>query len=250
MKTKIETKGIYARAAAILGIAVAVCFPPTSVYAQAGPEIQLIYYENSTRLNVYGVNFGSATGAVEIGGTPFPVLSWSPTYIQVGISQCSGGAGGPACLGASASYLFKLTTSTGQVARSTFATIDGKLASSMSDGYVTVTNVKINGGGSTAHVAAGASFTISGSYSIVDNSCPTCVDSVVVGLQTGATPSCLFEGEEGGAPGRTAEGKTTLTAPSANGIYNIVAHIGQNYCNTWDYGVPGDAYAIGAIAVY
>jgi len=250
MKTNIETKGLCIRAAAVLGIAVAACFPMTSAYAQSAPQIQLIYYENSTRLNVYGVNFGSTAGTFAIGGTAFPILSWSPTYVQVSLSQCSGGSGGPYCLGPSASYSVKMTTSTNQAATFTLATVDTKLAAAMTDSYVTVINVKINGGISTAHVAPGATFTITADYNIVDNNCPTCIDAVVVGLQTSATPSCFYHGIEGPTPGRTAAGSATLTAPTVNGIYNIVAKLGQNGCNTWDYGTPADGYAIGAIAVF
>ena len=251
MKTNIEIKGLLTRASAILGIAVAACFPVTSAYAQSAPQIQAIYYENSTRLNVYGVNFGSTAGTVAIGGSTFSSLSWSPTYIQVAIAQCSGGSGGPACLDPAGSYLVKMTTSTNQVATATLATVDTKVSTAMTDSYVTVTHVDINGNGSSsAHIAPGATFTISAFYNIVDNNCPTCIDAVVVGLQTSATPSCFYEGIEGGAPGHTGAGSTTLTAPTVNGIYNIVAKLGQNFCNTWDYGTPADAYAIGAIAVF
>jgi hypothetical protein len=249
MKTNIEINGLLTRAATILGIAVAACFPVTSAYAESAPFIGSIQYENSTRLNVNGLNFGSTAGTVTIGGASFPWLSWSPTYIQVGIALCSGGTGAP-CVDPASSYPMKITTATGQVAWATFATIDSKLASSMTDGFVTVTHVSINGGVSSAHVAPGATFTISAYYNIVDNNCPTCIDAVVVGLQTSATPSCFYEGIEGGAPGHTGAGSTTLTAPTVNGIYNIVAKLGQNFCNTWDYGTPADAYAIGAIAVF
>lgn len=248
MKTNIETKGLYARTAALLGIAAAAFLPVTSAYAQAAPEIQLIYYLNSTRLDIYGVNFGSTAGTLAIGGTAFPVIAWSPTQVQVSI--CPDGSGGSYCLGPSASYSVTMTTSTGHVAKTMLATVDTKLAAAMTDGSVTVTNVKINGGTGTAHVAPGATFKITADYNIFDNGCPTCIDAVVVGLQTSATPSCFYHGIEGPAPGLTAAGSATLTAPTGNGIYNIVAKFGQNGCNTWDYSTPADGYAIGAIAVY
>lgn len=254
MKTKIEIKGLFARTVAMLGIAVAAAFPVTSAYAQpteapGAPEIDGISYLNSTRLFIYGVKFGSTAGTVTIAGAPFSTL-WSPTVVQVFITYCSGGAGAPSCLNTGTSYQVILKTSTGQIARAWLATIDGKLASEMSDTLVTITNVKINGGGSTAHVAPGATFTISGSFNIVDNFCATCIDAVVVGLETGATPSCLFHDIEGGAPGVTGQGRTTLTAPTAPGIYKILGSFGQNGCNEWDYNVPAANKAIGAIAVY
>jgi len=251
MKTNIETKGIYARAAAILGIAVAVCFPVTSAYAQGAPEIAAIYYGNPNQalLQVSGVNFGATAGTLEIGGSPFPVANWTPTLVEVTAPECLGG-NESACLGQGTSFQVKLTTLAGQVATATWATVDTKLASTMSSCCLAITNVRINSGGSTAHVSPGATFTISGSYYVVDNTCPTCIDAVVVGLDTGATPSCLFHGIEGAAPGRTAAGQTTLTAPTAKGIYRILGARGQNGCNTWDYGVPANQFAIGAIAVY
>jgi hypothetical protein len=251
MKTNIETKGLYTRAAAILGIAVAVCFTVRSADAQTGPEILAIYYgnPNPSLLQVSGVNFGATAGTLEIGGTSFPVANWTPTLVEVTAPECLDG-NESACLGQGTSFRVKLTTSAGQVARATWATVDTKLASTMSTCCVVITNVKINGGGSTAHVSPGAAFTISGSYYVVDNTCPTCIDAVVVGLDTGATPSCLFHGMEGAAPGRTAAGQTTLNAPTAKGIYRILGARGQNGCNTWDYGVPSNQSAIGAIAVY
>jgi hypothetical protein len=254
MKTKIETKGLFARAVAMLGIAVA-AFSVASAYAQptaeapGAPEINGISYLNSTRLFIYGVNFGSASGTVTIAGAPFSTL-WSPTVVQVFITYCSGGAGAPSCLNTGTSYQVMLKTSAGQIARAWLATIDGKLASEMSDNSVTITDVKINGGSSTAHVAPGATFTISGSFNIVDNFCATCIDVVVVGLENGATPSCLYEGIDGGTPGVTGAGRTTLTAPTAPGIYKILGSFGQNGCNEWDYNVPAANKAIGAIAVY
>jgi hypothetical protein len=253
MKTNIEIKGLYARAAAILGIAAAVCFPVTSAYAQA-PEIDAIYYGNPNQayLQVSGLNFGSTTGAIQIHGVAFPVAAWTPTLVSVVAPECLGGNDGSEspCLGQGTSHLVKLTTSTGQITTLTWATVDTKLASTVSSCCLMITNVKINGGTSTAHVAPEATFTISGNYYIVDNSCPTCIDAVVVGLDTGATPSCLFHGIEGPAPGRTAAGETTLTAPTAKGIYKILGSVGQNGCNSWDYGVPPNAAAIGAIAVF
>jgi len=251
MKTDIETKRLYSRVAVILGIAAAVSFPVKTAYAQTAPEIEAIYYGNPNQayLQIGGTNFGTSTGTVEIGGATFPVASWTPSLVQVVASECLNG-NESGCLGGGTSFRVKLTTATGQMTKATWATVDTKLASTMSSCCLAITNVKINGGGSTAHVSPGATFIISGSYYVVDNTCPTCDDAVVVGLDTGATPSCLFHGVEGPAPGRTASGQTTLTAPTAKGIYRILGSRGQNGCNTWDYGVPAIQYAIGAIAVF
>jgi len=247
MRFDVESKNVFFRAVN-LRIAAGACFLAASACAQTVPSIQAISYENSTTLSIGGYNFGSTTGTIAISGETFPVLSWADGQVQAAVKPCSGG-NYTQCTQPGVSYVVTVTTSTGLAATATWATVDTKLQSTVTDTYMTITHVRINGEDGSAHVAPGAAFTISAFYSIVDNSCPDCIDSVVVGLQTGATPSCLFEGVEGPA-GHTGAGSTSLTAPSADGIYNIVAHIGQNYCHTWDYGVPGNAFVIGAIAVY
>ena len=244
----VENKSLFFRRAATLPIVAAAFLLVASASAQTAPSISAISYLNATTLSIGGSNLGSTTGTISLGGTLLPVLNWSNGGVQAAIQLCSGGEY-VQCSQPGVSYVMTVTTSTGQTATSTWATPDTKLQSSVTDTYMTITHVKINGEDGSAHVAPGATFTVGAFYSIVDISCPDCIDSVVVGLQTGATPSCLYEGVEGPA-GHTGAGSTTLTAPTADGIYNIVAHIGQNYCHTWDYGVPGNAFVVGAIAVY
>jgi hypothetical protein len=249
MRINVESTKLFSLRAAMLGLMVAACFPLMSAYAQTAPSISAISYVNATTLSIGGSNFGSTPGTISVGGGLLPVLNWSDGGVHAAVTLCAGGDYSQ-CTSPGISYVVTVTTSTGQSATATWATLDTKLPSTVTDTYMTITHVQINGGGSTAHVAPGATFTISGSFNILDNSCPDCSDSVVVGLQTGATPSCLFHGVEGPAPGFTGAGSTKLTAPTSNGVYNIVAHVGQNGCHTWDYGVPGNAFVIGAIAVY
>jgi hypothetical protein len=249
MRINVESKNLFFRCAANLRIVAGVCLLVAGASAQTVPSIQAMSYENSSTLSIGGYNFGSTTGTIALSGAVFPVLSWADGQVQAAVKPCSGGDY-TQCTQPGVSYTVTVTTSTGQAATATWATVDTKVASTVTDTYMTITHVSINQEGSSAHVAPGAAFTIGAMYNILDNSCPTCKDAVVVGLQTGATPSCLFHGVEGPAPGRTGAGSTTLTAPTQSGIYNIVAHIGQNGCNTWDYGVPGNAFVVGAIAVY
>jgi hypothetical protein len=171
MKTNIEIKGLYAHAAAILGIAAGAFFPVTSAYAHAAPEIQAVNYEDSTTVNVDGVNFGSTPGTLAIGGAVYPVISWTPTNFQVAVSLYSGGDWS-VCLWPGASFLVKMTTSASQGATATFSRGDTTLASSMTHTLITITNVKINGGGSSERVSPGATFTMSANYNILDNGCP------------------------------------------------------------------------------
>jgi hypothetical protein len=87
--------------------------------------------------------------------------------------------------------------------------------------FLSVSNVDIDGQGTSATIAPGASFTVSLDYTIWnDATCPTCVAQIVLGIDDDGQ-DCAYSGIPGVEPGVSGTGAATLTAPSVNGIYEI-----------------------------
>jgi hypothetical protein len=117
---------------------------------------------------------------------------------------------------------------------------------------ITLSNVKVNGGGKVAHVAAGATFTVSADYSITDSGGNN-IDQIIAGVAPNSPEDCLFNGNVHNQT-RTGNGTATLTAPATSGTYTIRFHYGQaKQCdpvNWWPInGAPSAAQDFAAICV-
>ncbi len=125
-------------------------------------------------------------------------------------------------------------------------------------GMVKVTNVKINGGTNQAHVSPGVSFTVAFDYNYTIDFCPGCYAQLYVGLSSeSGTVQCPYYGVPGASPGHTALLSTTLTAPTANGVYYVGVDVDLNSeCfggggPYWPHGAPvTNDRVIGSISVY
>ncbi len=86
-----------------------------------------------------------------------------------------------------------------------------------------ISNVSINGGGSTVAVGVGADFSVSFDY-VVWNSdgCPGCIAQLAVGVE-GDAQDCAYNGIPGVAPGVSAKATLTLTAPEDVGTYDLLS---------------------------
>ena len=104
---------------------------------------------------------------------------------------------------------------------------------------VTISNVKVNGGGDTVSVQPGAALNVALSYSIVDTACPGCIDQIQVGFSSGQPFTCVYNGVPG-ASGKSGTASFTTAAPSAPGTYYLAFDRSQAYsCPTsWWNGVP------------
>jgi hypothetical protein len=112
------------------------------------------------------------------------------------------------------------------------------LSPSLSYG-VTISNVKVNGGGDTVTVDPGAALNVTLSYSIVDTACPGCIDQIQVGFSSGKPFTCVYNGVPG-ASGKSGTASFTTTAPSTPGTYYLAFDRSQAYscpANWWN-GVP------------
>lgn len=121
---------------------------------------------------------------------------------------------------------------------------------------ITISGVKLDGGGNVARVAAGATFALQANWSLKQSSgCPMCIDQIVVGVAPSDPQTCLYDA----VPNGTKTGTTTvnMTAPSTPGTYTLRFHYGQaNNCadavaNWWNVNAPPDASEdFAAICVY
>jgi len=118
------------------------------------------------------------------------------------------------------------------------------------NGVVTISNVKINGGGNVATVAPGTAFNLSLDYFIIDTGCPGCIDQIQIGYSDAAPVACAYSGIPGiaGVPG---SGQVTLTAPAAAGTYFIGFDRSQDFScpNHWWNSAPDASRYIAAIVV-
>lgn len=117
---------------------------------------------------------------------------------------------------------------------------------------ITLSNVQVNGGGSFAHVAAGATFTVSADYSITDSGGNN-IDQIIVGLAPSDPQACLFDGNVHNQT-RSGNGTATLTAPTTPGTYTLRFHYGQaRSCDPSGWwainGAPTSAQDFAAICV-
>jgi uncharacterized protein YjdB len=104
---------------------------------------------------------------------------------------------------------------------------------------VTISNVRVNGGGDTVTVEPGAALNVTLSYSIVDTACPGCIDQIQVGFSSGKPFTCVYNGVPG-ASGKSGTASFTTTAPSTPGTYYLAFDRSQAYscpANWWN-GVP------------
>jgi trimeric autotransporter adhesin len=104
---------------------------------------------------------------------------------------------------------------------------------------VTISNVKVNGGGDTVTVDPGAALKVTLSYSIVDTACPGCIDQIQVGFSSQKPFTCVYNGVPG-ASGKSGTASFTTAAPSTRGTYYLAFDRSQAYsCPTdWWNGVP------------
>jgi hypothetical protein len=79
---------------------------------------------------------------------------------------------------------------------------------------ITLSDVRLNGGGNTARIAPGASFSLRADWSIRDNGC--CIDQIIVGVAPSNPQACLMSRQVPN-PGLTGTDTVTLTAPTAPG---------------------------------
>ena len=117
---------------------------------------------------------------------------------------------------------------------------------------ITLSNVKLNGGGNVAHVAAGATFTVKADYSITDSG-GNPIDQIILGIAPSNPQVCLFSAV---VHNTTITGNATvsLTAPTTPGTYTLRFHYGQaNSCDPsgwWTInGAPTSAEDFAAICV-
>jgi len=106
---------------------------------------------------------------------------------------------------------------------------------------VSITNVRVNGGGDTALVGPGSSFTVGMDYAIADERCPGCVDQIQIGFSHGEPLTCIYNGVPGPG-GKTGSAEITLTAPNEAGTYYLGFDRSQAYsCPTsWWSGSPDE----------
>jgi hypothetical protein len=117
---------------------------------------------------------------------------------------------------------------------------------------ITLSNVKVAGGGKLAHVAAGATFTVSVDYSISDSGGNN-IDQIIVGIAPSSPQDCLFNNRVHNQT-ITGNGTATLTAPTTPGTYTLRFHYGQarscDPTNWWPInGAPTSAQDFAAICV-
>ena len=86
---------------------------------------------------------------------------------------------------------------------------------------VSVSNVSLNGGGTTASVGPGGNATVDLDYQIFKLEwCPGCIRQIVVGLG-GIGLYCVYSGIPPVYPGTIGHSQQTITAPTAPGIYEL-----------------------------
>ncbi len=118
---------------------------------------------------------------------------------------------------------------------------------------ITVRDVRLNGGSNTLVGAVqGQSIQIAVDYTITQSStCPSCIDQILIGLQTGPL-GCVFHGIPSGA-GTSGTGILNITAPMTPGVYYLRFRYAQAFsCDPgwWTVdGAPNDAHNIAIITV-
>jgi hypothetical protein len=91
----------------------------------------------------------------------------------------------------------------------------------VTDFNLDISNVDIDGQGTSATILQGATFTVELDYTIWNGaSCPACIAQIVLGIDDDGQ-DCAYDGLPGLEPGASGRGAATLTAPGANGVYEI-----------------------------
>jgi hypothetical protein len=129
-----------------------------------------------------------------------------------------------------------------------------RLANAMAGSVpITIHDVRLNGGSNTLVAAVrGQSIQIAVNYTITQSStCPSCIDQILIGLQTGPL-GCVFDGIPSGT-GTSGTGLLNITAPDAPGVYYVRFRYAQAFsCDpgwwTVDW-TPSDAQNIAVITV-
>jgi hypothetical protein len=90
---------------------------------------------------------------------------------------------------------------------------------------ITLSKVKLNGSGKFAHIAPGATFSLTADYSLSDNG--NNVDQILIGVAPNNTAlACLFNATVSGG-GASGTATVMLTAPTQPGSYTLRFHYGQ-----------------------
>jgi hypothetical protein len=105
-------------------------------------------------------------------------------------------------------------------------------------GTVFISRVSVNNTGENlAQVARGAVIPVSMSYSISEPGCPTCTDQIQIGLCTGESVGCIYEGIPG-AGGKSGTGTIQIKAPDQPGKYPIAFKMAQTRKIAFPFKLP------------
>lgn len=112
-----------------------------------------------------------------------------------------------------------------------------------------VTNVQLNGGGSTVTVGPGQQVRISLDYQVWNQiDCPSCIDQIVIGIDTSAR-YCAYDSIPGTYPGVSGNNTNTINVPDAPGTYTLTAGGTQQYTCADAMRFYGGGKPIGTIIV-
>jgi len=116
---------------------------------------------------------------------------------------------------------------------------------------ITLSNITINGGSITAPVQPGDTIQVEFDYTIVQPVwCPSCIQQIVVGFASEATPSyCVFSGGAG-----SGHANFSLTVPATPGMEYIAVERPMQYtcvdALNWSWPTPGLNQYIGVVAIH
>lgn len=95
--------------------------------------------------------------------------------------------------------------------------------------FLDLSNVNLNGLGTSISVAPGNSISLTADYTIWSRSgCPGCIDWIAVGIESDGQDA-YYVGIPGRYPGRSGSASITLTAPSSTGSYRVYALLSPVY---------------------
>ena len=124
---------------------------------------------------------------------------------------------------------------------------------------VRIQNILINNSAAQQTIVKSSSVTVDLDYTIVDASCPGCIDQIQYGWQNIATGAsspvlgkCIYDGQPG-PNGASGHAKLTLTAPSEPGSYAFVFDRAQHFSCAqlagWWNGTPRPVQRLATIQV-
>ena len=219
---------------------------------------------------VIGQAYSASVSALG-GRTPY-VFSVSAGSLPAGVSLATSGEGAGGLFGAptgpagTSTFTVKVTdaaTPTPQTATRTFTIHIGDAPAPpavVTFAFITISNVKLNGGSNVLTLPGGGTFTLDHDYVIANPaSCPGCIDQIEIGFAGGAYQACTYNGIPpvgGGVPvtgGVAGHGATVLTAPTTPGTYYLAFDYAQTFfCHQypqWWSGSPGPDRYIGTVIV-